>query len=202
MLHREARELKGCFAWTCIRDGVTQPADVFGRLRPRSVIDDQLEAKRGTVDRTSKEKFMGLNRHEIIGNLGRTPELKVAPSSGRPWTRLWIATTETWKNKEGQKQEHTEWHAAVCWGSRAEVAAKYLQKGSRVYIAGPARSREYPDAQTGEIRRSRWIQAEQLVFLDGKRKEERLGEPPADEPTPAVDEDDAAGDDVPQDEAA
>jgi single-strand DNA-binding protein len=203
MIHREHRELKGQFVWMCPGDGGVVSSNIFGAIGHETRGLESPTEEQGTT--MQEGKHMALNRHEIIGRLGRDPELKVAGENGRAWTRLSIATTESWKDGEGQRREHTEWHAAICWGARAEVAVKYLRKGSRIYVSGPVRSREYPDASTGEIRRSKWIQVQDLVFLDDRRKEGpvELGSPPAEEaPAPDVADAGAEGDEGDQVEAA
>src|SRR5215211_2060199 len=101
---------------------------------------------------------MGSNRHQIIGRLGADPALKTSGASGRTWTGFWVATNETWKDRQGNKRTHTEWHRVTCWGRRADTVVKYLRKGSEALFAGPARTREYTDQETGEVRRIKEIQ--------------------------------------------
>lgn len=87
-----------------------------------------------------------LNKVLLIGNLGRDPELKMT-TGGQPVARFSIATTETWKDKAGEKQSKTEWHNIVVWGKQAEIAEKYLKKGKQVLIEGRIQYREYQDQQ-------------------------------------------------------
>jgi single-strand DNA-binding protein len=87
-----------------------------------------------------------LNKVLLIGNLGRDPELKMT-TSGQPVARFSIATTETWKDKAGEKQSKTEWHNIVVWGKQAEIAEKYLRKGKQILIEGRIQYREYQDQQ-------------------------------------------------------
>lgn len=87
-----------------------------------------------------------LNKVLLIGNLGRDPELKMT-TSGQPVARFSIATTETWKDKAGEKQSKTEWHNIVVWGKQAEIAEKYLKKGKQILIEGRIQYREYQDQQ-------------------------------------------------------
>lgn len=87
-----------------------------------------------------------LNKVLLIGNLGRDPELKMT-TTGQPVARFSIATTETWKDKAGEKQSKTEWHNIVVWGKQAEIAEKYLKKGKQVLIEGRIQYREYQDQQ-------------------------------------------------------
>ena len=85
-----------------------------------------------------------LNKVLLIGNLGRDPEIRYLPS-GDAVASLNIATTETWKDKSGEKQEKTEWHRVSMFGRLAEIAGEYLKKGSQVYIEGRIETRKYPD---------------------------------------------------------
>ena len=85
-----------------------------------------------------------LNKVMLIGNLGKDPELKATPS-GQSVARFSVATTETWKNPQGEKQSKTEWHNVVVWGKQAEIAEKYLRKGKQVMIEGRIQYREYTD---------------------------------------------------------
>jgi single stranded DNA-binding protein len=85
-----------------------------------------------------------VNKAILIGNLGRDPETKYT-TGGDAVTNLSIATTETWKDKSGEKQEKTEWHRVVLFGRQAEVAGEYLKKGRSVYIEGRLQTRKYTD---------------------------------------------------------
>ena len=80
----------------------------------------------------------------LIGNLGKDVEYKVTPS-GTPVANFSIATSETWKDKDGNKQEKTEWHNIVLWGKTAEIANQYLKKGSSVFIEGKLQTRSWDD---------------------------------------------------------
>jgi single-strand DNA-binding protein len=85
-----------------------------------------------------------VNKVILIGNLGRDPETRYT-TGGDAVTNLRIATTETWKDKAGEKQEKTEWHSVVLFGRQAEVAGEYLKKGRSVYIEGRLQTRKYTD---------------------------------------------------------
>jgi len=85
-----------------------------------------------------------LNQVNLIGRVGRDPELKYLPS-GEAVTDISVATTETWKDKNGEKQEATEWHRCVFFGKLAEVVGQYVRKGSQVYCGGKIKSRKYND---------------------------------------------------------
>ena len=89
---------------------------------------------------------MSLNKVCLIGNLGRDPEQKVT-QSGLKVVNMAIATTEKWKDKEGQAQERTEWHRIVIWNDKiADLATKFLRKGSKIYLEGALQTRKYQDA--------------------------------------------------------
>ena len=80
----------------------------------------------------------------IIGNLGRDPETRYMPDGGAI-TNISIATTENWKDKQGEKQEKTEWHRVAFFGKLAEIAGEYLKKGSQVYVEGRLQTRKWQD---------------------------------------------------------
>ena len=104
-----------------------------------------------------------LNKVMLIGNLGRDPELKMTPS-GQALARFSVATTETWKNPQGEKQSKTEWHNVVVWGKQAETAEKYLRKGKQVLIEGRIQYREYTD-QAGVKKTACDIRCDNFVML-------------------------------------
>lgn len=86
----------------------------------------------------------GVNKVIIVGRLGKDPEMKTI-SQGRTVTNLTVATSENWTDKSGQKQERTEWHRIVTWDKQAENCAKYLSKGSQVYVEGRLQTRSWED---------------------------------------------------------
>jgi single-strand DNA-binding protein len=104
-----------------------------------------------------------LNKVMLIGNLGRDPELKATPS-GQSVARFSVATTETWKNQQGEKQSKTEWHNIVVWGKQAEIAEKYLRKGKQVLVEGRIQYREYTD-QAGVKKNATEIRCDNFVML-------------------------------------
>jgi single-strand DNA-binding protein len=104
-----------------------------------------------------------MNKVILIGNLGRDPELKMTPS-GQALARFSIATTENWKNPQGEKQSKTEWHNIVVWGKQAEIAEKYLRKGKQVMIEGRIQYREYTD-QAGVKKTACDIRCDNFVML-------------------------------------
>lgn len=112
------------------------------------------------------------NRVNLLGNLGRDPELRYLPN-GTPVAVVSLATTEVWKDKEGERQERTEWHRVVFFGPLAKVADEYLVKGSTIDVEGKLRTRKWTDSDKVD-RYSTEVIAQGLVMLGGKRKE---GEP-------------------------
>lgn len=113
----------------------------------------------------------GVNKVILIGNLGRDPEIRYT-KDGRAVATLNIATTETWNDQSGQRQERTEWHRVVLWGKQAEVAKEYLAKGRQVYIEGKLQTRSWDDRE-GNKRYTTEVRADQMIMLGGR------GEPPA-----------------------
>lgn len=107
-----------------------------------------------------------LNKIIIIGHLGRDPESRYMPS-GEQVTSVSVATTESWKDKSGNKQEQTEWHRISFFGKLAEIAGKYLKKGSQVYVEGRIRTRKYTD-RDGIERHATEIIGDRMQMLGGK----------------------------------
>lgn len=105
-----------------------------------------------------------LNKVMLIGRLGRDPEIRYTKDR-QPVTNLRIATSEQWNDKEGQRQERTEWHTVVLWGRQAEIASEYLQKGRLVYVEGRLETRKWQD-QSGADRYSTEIRAQNFQMLD------------------------------------
>lgn len=87
-----------------------------------------------------------VNKVILIGNLGRDPETRYMPDGGAI-TNISIATTDTWKDKAGEKQEKTEWHRVAFFGKLAEIAGEYLKKGSQVYVEGRLQTRKWQDKE-------------------------------------------------------
>jgi single-strand DNA-binding protein len=107
-----------------------------------------------------------VNKVILIGNLGKDPEVRYLPS-GDAVTNISVATTDTWKDKSGEKQEHTEWHRVAFFGKTAEIAGEYLKKGSPVYIEGRIRTRKWQDKE-GQDRYSTEIVADRMQLLGGR----------------------------------
>jgi single-strand DNA-binding protein len=106
----------------------------------------------------------GINKAILIGNLGADPELKYT-ASGTPMCTFRIATSESFKDREGNQQERTEWHRVVAWGKLGEIAAQYLSKGRQVYIEGRISTRSWEDKNSGEKRYMTEIVARDIQFL-------------------------------------
>lgn len=103
-----------------------------------------------------------INKVILLGNVGAEPEVR-ALDGGKKVARVRVATTERYTDQQGNKQEQTEWHSVTLWGGLADVADKYLHKGSQVYIEGKIRTREY-DAK-GEKRYATEIIANDMKLL-------------------------------------
>lgn len=107
----------------------------------------------------------GVNKVILIGNLGHDPEIRYT-TSGQAVAHFTLATTEVRTNKDGQKQEFTEWHRIVAWGRLAEISGEYLSKGKRVYIEGTLRTRTWEDKE-GKKRWTTEVFAKNMQMLGG-----------------------------------
>lgn len=107
----------------------------------------------------------GLNRVMLLGNLGADPELRMT-SGGQAVLKLRLATTESYLDKDKERQERTEWHSIVIWGKRAEGLSKFLRKGDRVFIEGGLRTQSYDDREG--VKRYRTEVVASHVILNGK----------------------------------
>lgn len=108
----------------------------------------------------------GVNKVILVGNLGADPEMRYT-ASGAGVCELRLATNESWTDKNGQRQERTEWHRIVVWGKRAELCSKYLSKGRQVYVEGRLRTRSWDDKE-GNKRYTTEIVANDVQFLGGR----------------------------------
>lgn len=107
----------------------------------------------------------GVNKAIIIGRLGQDPEVRYMPN-GNAVANFTVATSEQWKDQQGQKQEKTEWHRITIYGKLAEIAGEYLHKGSNVYLEGRLQTREWTDQQ--QVKRyTTEIIANEMQMLDG-----------------------------------
>lgn len=107
-----------------------------------------------------------VNKVILIGNLGKDPETRYMPN-GDAVTNITLATTDTWKDKNGEKQEKTEWHRVTFYRKLAEIAGQYLTKGKQVYIEGRLETREWDDKE-GIKRYTTGIIASDMKMLGGK----------------------------------
>jgi single-strand DNA-binding protein len=111
----------------------------------------------------------GVNKVILIGNLGADPEIRNLENGVKVAT-INLATSEFFKDRNGERQTHTEWHRIVLWRGLAEVVENYLKKGSQVYIEGRLRSRSYED-QDGKTRYVTEIEARELTMLGRKEND-------------------------------
>jgi single-strand DNA-binding protein len=155
----------------------------------------------------------GVNKVILIGNLGADPEVRFT-GGGQAVANFRIATSESWKDKNGQQQERTEWHRIVVWGKQAELCGEYLKKGRQCYVEGRLQTREWTDKEN----KKNWtteVVAMSVRFLGGRPEgasaaprangngatatqpsygatQSDYGPPPADDPGPMP-----GGDDIP-----
>jgi single-strand DNA-binding protein len=140
----------------------------------------------------NRKVMAGVNKAILVGNLGKDPEIR-ALDSGVKVATFSIATTETYKDKEGKRVDSTEWHNVVLWRGLAEIAEKYLKKGNSVYVEGRIKTRSWDD-KDGNKRYTTEIVGDTMNMLGGKPGQGNSGDPgPAvvNEPTgPAASPDD------------
>lgn len=107
-----------------------------------------------------------INKVILIGNLGREPEIRYG-ADGSAITNITVATSETWKDKNGEKQDRVEWHRVVFFNRLAEIAGEYLKKGSLVYVEGRLQTRKWQDKE-GSERYTTEVVASEMKMLGGK----------------------------------
>jgi single-strand DNA-binding protein len=150
----------------------------------------------------------GVNKAILIGNLGADPEVRFTPG-GQAVANFRIATSESWTDKNQQKQERTEWHRIVVWGKLAELCGEYLKKGRQCYVEGRLQTREWVNKE-GQKQYTTEVVANQVTFLGGRPdgapggsggggggggsrgRDDFGGPPPQDDPGPMP-----GGDDIP-----
>jgi single-strand DNA-binding protein len=108
----------------------------------------------------------GVNKVILIGNLGKDPELRYTPGN-QAVASFSLATTERWRDRDGNPQDRTEWHNIVVWGRQAEIAKEYLSKGRQVYIEGRIQTRSWED-KDGNKRYTTEVIAQRLNFLGSR----------------------------------
>ncbi|KPZ73231.1 Single-stranded DNA-binding protein [Shewanella sp. P1-14-1] len=109
----------------------------------------------------------GVNKVILVGNLGKDPEVRYMPN-GNAVANFTVATSESWKDQQGQQQERTEWHNIVMYRRLAEVAGEYLKKGSKVYLEGKLQTSKWQDQTTGQDRYKTEINAMEMQMLDSR----------------------------------
>ena len=130
----------------------------------------------------------GINKVILVGNLGKDPEVRTL-ENGAKVANFTLATSESYKNKEGQRVTQTEWHNIVLWRGLAEIAEKFLRKGNQVYIEGKIRTRSWDD-KDGIKRYTTEILGDNLTMLGGRKE---MDDPDS---APANAEDTAPGNDA------
>ncbi|MEC8646205.1 MAG: single-stranded DNA-binding protein, partial [Candidatus Latescibacterota bacterium] len=108
----------------------------------------------------------GVNKVILIGNLGGDPEVRYTPD-GVAVANFSLATTESWKDRNGERQERTEWHRLVLWRQLAEIAKNYLRKGSKLYVEGKLQTRSWDD-QSGQKRYTTEVVVNEMEMLDSR----------------------------------
>ncbi len=126
-----------------------------------------------------------VNKVILVGNLGRDPEIRHMPS-GDALANFSIATTDTWKDKNGDKQERTEWHRVAMFGKLAGIAGEYLKKGSQVYIEGRLQTRKWQD-KDGQDRYTTEIVADRMQMLGSRGDNSLNRDLPKDRPVAVID---------------
>ena len=141
----------------------------------------------------------GVNKVILVGNLGQKPEMRYTATQTAV-ANLSIATTESWKDKEsGENRDKTEWHRVVFFGNLAEIAEKYLDKGSSVYIEGKIQTRKWQDKE-GKDRWTTEVLGNQLTMLGSRNTSESPAQPNDPSSTPFPEDDSGPGltdDDIP-----
>ena len=108
----------------------------------------------------------GLNRVQIIGNLGRDPEMRFT-QGGTPVTNFSVAVSRSWQSRDGEMREETEWFRVVAWTRLAEIANEYLRRGSKVYVEGRLATRTWQDRE-GNERTTTEVVAQEMLMLGGR----------------------------------
>lgn len=117
---------------------------------------------------------MSVNKVILVGRLGKDVELRYT-SNGNAVANFSLATSDSWTDKEGKKQEKTEWHNIVAWGKTGENCAQYTSKGSQVYLEGSIHTRSYDD-KSGNKRYVTEVVAQRVQFLGSKKQDEGAGQ--------------------------
>ncbi len=115
-----------------------------------------------------------VNKVILVGNLGRDPEVRSTPS-GQPVASFSLATNRKWRDRDGNRQEQTEWHNIVCWGRLAEIAGQFLAKGKQIYVEGRLQTRSWEDRQSGEKKYRTEVICENFQMLGARGDFEPAG---------------------------
>lgn len=129
-----------------------------------------------------------VNKVLLVGNVGRDPEVR-STQSGQPVANFSVATTRRWSDKNGQKQEQTEWHSCQAWGKTAELIGQYVTKGRQIYVEGRLQTRSWDDRNNGEKKYKTEIVVESWHLLGRDPTAQGAGGREEDA-GPAVDDDD------------
>jgi len=124
---------------------------------------------------TEERNMASVNKAIVLGNLGKDPELRHLPN-GDAVCNFSLATTESWKDKDGNKQDKTEWHNVVIFRKLAEIAGEYLKKGKPVYIEGRLQTRKWQDKE-GKDRYTTEIVADQMQMLGSRDEAKEVAKP-------------------------
>lgn len=112
----------------------------------------------------------GVNKAVILGNVGDDPSIRYMPN-GKAVANFTVATSESWKDQQGQKQERTEWHRCTAYDKLAEIIGEYVKKGSKLYLEGKLQTRKWQDQQ-GQDRYTTEIIVSEMQMLDGKPQQQ------------------------------
>ena len=123
----------------------------------------------------------GLNKVQIIGHLGKEPEMRYTPS-GKPVTTFSVAVSRSWNSADGERHSETEWFNVVAWGNLAEICKQYLTKGQQVYIEGRLQTRRWDDKE-GNKHTSIEVVANEMMML-GDRKDQNNSQSSSDSTIP------------------
>ncbi|HET8686577.1 MAG TPA: single-stranded DNA-binding protein [Methanosarcina sp.] len=138
---------------------------------------------------------MSVNKVILVGNCGKDPETRYM-TNGEAVTNVSIATSENWKDKNGEKQERTEWHNLVFYKRLAEIAGEYLKKGSQIYVEGKMQTRKWQDKE-GKDRYTTEIVCHELQMLGSKQSDSKSEPSAKDNTSPAKGGFDPLDDDIP-----
>jgi len=113
---------------------------------------------------------MSVNKVILVGHLGKDPEIRYM-TNGEAVANVSLATSENWKDKDGQKKEKTEWHHLTFYRRLAEIAGEYLKKGAQIYVEGKIQTRKWQDKETGQDRYTTEIIVNEMKMLGSKQSD-------------------------------